>query len=183
MRVGDIIRRIRKEKNLKLVELSKRSGVALATLSRMEHGKMTGTIDSHMKICDALEINLPDLYRNLSNATKTVDFRARNTKADVFVHNKRSSAEILASKVLHKKMMPVLIRIDKDGSTDREETKPGVERFVYVADGKVTAYIGEQMYALMKGDTLYFESSLPHHFANTGTSEVRLISVTCPPNL
>ena len=58
-----------------------------------------------------------------------------------------------------------------------------VERFVYILEGKIEANIGDNRYSLVKGDTLYFESSLPHYFRNTGIGEARLISVTTPPSV
>ncbi len=183
MHVGEIIHKLRKERKMTLLELSQKSGVALATLSRMENGKMTGTLESHMKICEALEVSLPDLYRDLSQSQKTVEVQAKGTRNNVFIHDKKSSSEMLASKVLNKKMMPILIKINKGENTHKEETKPGVEKFIYVLDGKIEANIGKEKYKLTKGDTLYFDSSLPHYFKNIGTGETRLICVTCPPAL
>lgn len=183
MHVGNIINKIRKERKMTLLELSQKSGVALATLSRVENGKMTGTLESHMKICEALETSLPDLYRDLTSSEKTVDVQTEKTRTDVFIHDKKTSSEMLASKVLNKKMMPVLIKIQKGGATHKEETKPRVEKFVYVLDGKVEAVLGEEKYGLAKSDTLYFESSISHYFKNIGTGEARLISVSCPPVL
>jgi phosphoribosylamine-glycine ligase len=55
---GEIIHGLRKEKKITLLELSEKSGVALATLSRIENGKMTGTLKSHMNICKTLEIDI-----------------------------------------------------------------------------------------------------------------------------
>ncbi|MCX5680588.1 MAG: XRE family transcriptional regulator [Candidatus Omnitrophica bacterium] len=178
MHVGAIIHKLRKSKKMTLLELSNDSDVALATLSRMENGKMTGTLESHMKICKALETNLPDLYKDLSASKKIVELRPRVTRADVFVHDNKAAFEMLASNFMNKKMMPVLIKIGKSGRTHSEETKIGVERFIYILDGKVEANIGVNKYDLVKGDTLYFESSLPHH---SGLGEARLISVTTPP--
>ncbi len=166
-----------------LLELAQKSGVALATLSRMENGKMTGTLESHMNICKALEINLPELYRNLSASKKVVEVQTQKKHTDVFLHGKRTTSEILASNVLSKKMMPALIKIGKGETTHKEETKPGIEKFVYVLDGKIEAVLGEEKYNLTKGDTVYFESSIPHYFKNTGPDESRLICVTAPPVL
>ena len=45
MLIGEIIHRLRKEKKMTLVELAEKSGVALATLSRIENGRMTGTLN------------------------------------------------------------------------------------------------------------------------------------------
>src|SRR3989338_3031558 len=109
MNIGEIIRNIRNERKMTLAELSQKSGVALATLSRIENGKMTGTLQSHMKICEALEIPLPDLYRYLSLNEKAVEVQTNRLRSDVFVHDKKSSAEIIVSKALNKKMLPTLI--------------------------------------------------------------------------
>ena len=184
MQIGKTILRMRKERQMTLSELSKRSGVALATLSRMENGRMTGTLKSHMRICDALEMNLPELYRDLSSSKRLLDVRTSQGRTiGVFVHDKKSSTEMLASRSINKKMMPILITISAGGSTPKEETKRGIDKFIYVLDGKVEAHIGDEHYSLARSDTLYFESSIPHHFKNASASESRLLCVTCPPAL
>src|SRR3989338_7889778 len=145
MKKGEIIHALRKERKMTLLELSGKSGVALATLSRMENGKMTGTLDSHMRMAAGLEVKLTDLYRDLETANKKIDLHTKKTASDVFVHDKKSSSEMLTSKALNKKMMPTLIRIEKRGSTHREETKPGVEKFIYVLEGSLEAAVGDEV--------------------------------------
>ena len=183
MNVGEIIHRIRKERKMTLLELSNKSGVALATLSRMENGKMTGTLESHMNICKALEVSLPDLYKDLIASSRKIEVQTKKARTDVFVHDKKATSEMLAPNVLNKKMMPTMIKMSKGGRTHTEETKPGIEKFIYILDGKIETDIGGEKYNLTKGDTLYFESSVAHHFKNTGTGEARLICVVTPPAL
>lgn len=183
MHVGGIIHILRKERKMTLLELSNKSGVALATLSRMENGKMTGTLASHINICKALELSLPDLYRDLESSAKTIDIQAKKTRANIFVHDKKTTSEMLVPNILNKKMMPTMIKITKGGNTHNEETKPGIEKFVYVLDGKIEASIGKERYILGKGDTLYFESSVSHYFKNVGSLDARLICVITPPTL
>jgi transcriptional regulator with XRE-family HTH domain len=177
MNIGGTINKLRKENKMTLLELADKSGVALATLSRMENGKMTGTLESHMKICDALGITLPELYKNLYFSKKAIDIQKQKSRTEVFIHDKKSSEEMLASKVLNKKMMPVLIKISKGGKTQKEETKPGIEKFIYVLEGKIEADIGEEKYNLMKGDTLYFEGAMPHCFKNTHGHDTKLLCI------
>jgi len=182
MQVGEIIHKLRKERKMTLLELSTKSGVALATLSRMENGRMTGTLESHMNICKALEVSLPDLYRDLEASSKTVDVQTKKTRTDVFVHDKRSSSEMLAPNVLNKKMMPTMIRMQKGGNTHKEETGPGIEKFGYVLEGKIEANIGDEKYTVGKGDTLYFDASIPHYFRNIGAGDARMICIVTPPS-
>ena len=183
MHVGEIIHRLRTQKKMTLLELSEKSGTAIATLSRIENGIMTGTLKSHINICKALEVGLPEFYRELSVSQKTIELQTKEARTDVFVHDKRATSEMLASNVMNKKMLPMLIKINKNGTTHKEETKPGVEKFIYVLDGKIDVFIGDQQYDLTKADTLYFDSSLPHYFKNIGPGEARLICVVCPPVL
>jgi len=183
MHVGKIIHKFRKDKKMTLGELSKRSGVALATLSRIENGIMTGTLPSHMSIAKALDVNLLDLYKDLPAVKKTVEVKTTKDRQDVFVHNARSSSEMLVSKAMEKKMMPILLKIQKGGSTHKEETRSGIEKFIYLLDGVVEAVVGDEKYSLKKGDTLYFEASQPHQFKNTGKAEAKIISVVSPPAL
>jgi transcriptional regulator with XRE-family HTH domain len=183
MHVGNAIHKLRKERKMTLLELSEKSGVALATLSRVENNKMTGTLDSHIEICKALEINLPDLYKDLSASKKTIELHPKSNKTDIFIYDRKTSSEVLASNFMNKKMMPILIKIGKSGRTHSEETRPGVEKFIFVLDGKIEATIGENKYNMVKGDTLYFESSFPHYFKNIGNGEARVISVVSPPVL
>ena len=181
MLIGDIIYRLRKERKMTLLELSEKSGVALATLSRIENSKMTGTLQSHINICKALETDITELYKDLSLSKKKVEMRSRKARLDVFFHSKNASSEILISKDANKKMMPLIIKITKGGSTHNEVTKSGIEKFIYIAAGRIEANIGEEKYNLTKGDTLYFDSPAPHHFKNTGPGEANLICVVCPP--
>lgn len=183
MNVGEAIHKLRKEKKMTLLELSVKSGVALATLSRMENGRMTGTLESHIAICKALDVSLTDIYKDLMISSGKVEIEARKAGTGVFVHDKKASSEMLAANSFNKKMVPMMIKIAKGGDTHPEQTKSGIEKFIYVLDGKLEADIGEGKYKLVKGDTLYFESSAPHHFKNTGKAEVRLISVVSPPAL
>lgn len=183
MRIGEVIHNLRKDKKLTLAELSMRSGVALATLSRIENGRMTGTLKSHIEICKALEITLPDLYKDLAASKKTIEVQTKKERAEVFMHNKRVASEMLASNVIDKKMMPVRIRIGKGGVTLKEEAKSGPEKFIYILSGRVEANIGDNKYSLTKGDSLYFEASIPHYFKNSGADESSLICVICPPAL
>ncbi len=181
MSIGKTIHALRKENKMTLLELANKSGVALATLSRMENGKMTGTLKSHMKICDALGATLPDLYKNLYASKRAVDIHTQKSRTEVYIHDKKFSQDVLASKILNKKMLPILIKIDKGGKTHKESTRAGIEKFLYVLEGKIEVTIGEEKYDLMKNDTLYFDASEPHFFKNSSGHAAKLLCIISPP--
>ena len=181
MKIGKNLKALRKDRKMTLKELSAKSSVAIATLSRMEHDIMTGTLDSHMQICNALGIKLAEFYREVEDSGKNVSFARKKDEKDTLGPAKKSSVELLTTKVLTKKMMPILLRINKGGSSHREENKPGSEKFIYVFEGSITARVGKEEHTLVKGDSLYFDASLPHVFINTGRGEALGLCVLTPP--
>ena len=56
MNIGETIRVLRKEKNIKQFELADSSGVSQTYLSQIEKGVKTPTIDILKKICASLEV-------------------------------------------------------------------------------------------------------------------------------
>ena len=180
MYIGKRLKELRKSKGMSLTELAEKSGVQIATLSRIENMKMPGTIESHMNIARALEVDITQLYTDIVQKEDKVDLKTSRSQTDVFVHSDKSSYEILTSKILSKKMMPILLKLDPDGRTNAEQNQPGTEKFVYVLEGRLEVKLGEAAYALAKGNSLYFDASVKHHFANTGKATVRALCVGTP---
>jgi len=72
MKIGKKLRLLRKTQKVTLNELSKKSGVQVATLSRMENDIMVGTLESHIAICQGLGISLSTLYLEIEEDTMKV---------------------------------------------------------------------------------------------------------------
>lgn len=182
MKIGKKLKALRKEKKMTLKELSEKSGVQIATLSRIEHDIMTGTLQSHISICKALGVSLAAFYGEIESEDKSVSLTKRRQEREFFVQPKKSIIEMLTTKISDKKMMPLLVKIQKGGKTHKEENKVGAEKFIYILDGKIRADIGKETYNLSKGDSVYFDASLPHVFHNFGKSEARVLCVLTPPS-
>jgi len=181
MNIGKRLRTLRSKKKMSLKELSKESKVAMSTLSRIEHGIMTGTLESHMQICKALDISLAEFYKGLETGATNVTLLKANDKRDTFVYAQKSSLEFLTTKVMDKKMMPIMLRIAPNSQTHSEENKVGSEKFLYIFTGNITVQIGKDEYKLNKGASLYFNASAPHYFKNESSAEALLMCVSTPP--
>ena len=181
MHLGKTLKRLRKEKHITLVDLAKKSGVAIATLSRIENGKMIGRVESHIKLCEVLGVTLPELYKDFSR--KTLDVAKDKVGHTVGIQNKSFSSELLISDTHNKKIIPLVIRIVKSERTPTDKTNTGVDKFIYMLQGKIEANIGSEKYGLSENDSIYFDSSVPHYFKNTGIAEARLVCIIAPPVL
>lgn len=178
--IGTRVQELRKSKGMSLTELAQKSGVQMATLSRIENMKMTGSLESHINIAKALGVDITQLYTTLiREEDKTAVQTARSTP-DVFVHSEKSSYEILTTNVLNKRMMPILLKLEPGGETNIEQNPPGAEKFIFVLDGKIEIKVGGESYTLSKNNTLYFNAGLEHKFVNVGKILAKAICVGTP---
>ena len=183
MYIGHKIKELRKSQKMTLEDLSEKSGVQIATLSRIENMKMTGSIDSHMNIAKALGVDITQLYANIIKEDRAAEAKEEKAMSEMFVHSDKSSYEILTNKLLSKKMMPVLLKIDSGGKTNAEQNILGSEKFIFILDGKLEVHVGDQSYPLSKNNSLYFDASQKHYFVNQGRVTAKAICVLTPVSL
>ena len=181
--LGERIRSLRKAKHLTIVEVAKNTGIDQATLSRIENGKMTGTLDSHRRIAEVLGLRLPELYETVMQQLAQAKDKKVLQKMETFSHSGGAVAELLTTGVLQKRMMPVLLKIKGKGRTETEEYPSLTERFVYVLKGYIEAVIGRERKPLNQGQCLYFQASVPHYFLNRLKTEGQVLSVITPTSL
>lgn len=181
--LGKRIKNLRKKQNLTIVEISQKTGIDPATLSRIENEKMPGTLESHLKIAEALSIRLPELYENvLSEMAESVGQKEKNP-AETFTHSSGAVAELLVAGALQKKMMPVLLKLKAEGYTEEEEYPLGTERFIYVFKGTLELRLGSEKRLLHQGESVYFAASRAHACRNPLKTETQCLSVITPVSL
>lgn len=182
MKIGEKIRTYRKEKRMTLEELSSKSGVALATLSRMETGKMSGTLKAHTNICKSLGISIAELYREIEDSSKTIERLPEEKKPEQLEGSGKIKYGLLVARTSGKKMLPVTVTIAPGAETPADRNKPGTDKFLYVLKGIIEVEISGKSYFLKKSDSLYFDSSLKHSLKNRSSSETEIMSITSTQN-
>ena len=176
-KIGKRMREIRKQKKITLIELSKITGVAQATLSRMETGQMLGTVESHQKIAEALGISLSDLYEGIDRRVEAVRQSKAAEPRRVVLKNDSVRAELLTPNISSKKIVPILVTLSANGKTPMDRGERGVDKFVWVVDGEIQVAFDNATYDLSSNDTLYFEASAPHQFINKRSQQSKLLVV------
>lgn len=180
MYIGKRVKELRTQQDMTLTALAKASGVQIATLSRIEHLKMVGTLEVHYQIAKALSVDITQLYNNITTREEKAKIGIPNASTDVFVHSDKSSYEILTTQVMSKRMMPILLKIDAEGRTNKEQFARGSERFLYVLQGNVTVNVGKETFTLGRHHTLYFDATEPHCIINNTKNVAKVLSVTTP---
>ena len=181
--LGLQIRNLRRQKKITLIELSKITGVAQATLSRMETGLMVGTVKSHQKISEALGVSLAQLYEQLDARQGRTVFKVASTSRKVTAKTDQMKCELLTQEISKKKITPLLITLSANGKGGTEQLERGVEKLLFVLEGTAKVSLGTETYTLNPQDTLYFDASIPHQLSNTAAKQAKIFCVVSPSKI
>ncbi|MBI3313544.1 MAG: helix-turn-helix transcriptional regulator [Candidatus Omnitrophica bacterium] len=180
--LGQRIRTLRKTKGITLIEISKKTGIAQATLSRIETGAMSGTVESHEKVAEVLGIGLSELYSGVDSRYDEIAHTKPEERKATF-HSKSVEIELLTSESSKKKITPLLLTIQPASQTQMENQERGVEKFIYVLEGEINAKVDKEEFNLKTGETLYFDASLAHQIANEKQKAARLLIAVSPSKI
>ncbi len=163
--LGQSIRELRQQKQMTISELSSKTRLDSATLSRMENGKMTGTLQAHMSIADALNVSLPFLLE------KALDTSGQKLDQALLANDPISSEqdarqELLTGHLTKRKMTPTRLTINPKGKVTLEQLSIGSEKFIYVLEGKIQVSVGDKDQIISKGKGAYINASLHHYITN-----------------
>lgn len=179
--IGNKIRALRIRKNLRLKELAKRSGFTESFISKVEREGCAPSLASLKKILAVLGTDLGHFFDD--RETKFIpDIVVRKGERKEFLAEKSGiKLELLVSDVRDKKMEPLLVDTKVGGHSGSGEYSHAGEEFDFVLKGKVELLLGENKYILTKGDSVYFDASISHHWRNTGDIESTILRVVSPP--
>ncbi|MBF0253697.1 MAG: cupin domain-containing protein [Candidatus Omnitrophica bacterium] len=176
--VGPAVRMLRKRRGLTIAQVSRITRIDVATLSRIESGRMSGTVDAHFRIAEALNIRLPDLYESVLSSSP----RGASPKSNNFIPDPdaptASGSELLASDLPGSKMIPLRITLRGNKKTPPTAFDAGSERFVYTLKGALDIVFDSNAVRINTGESLYFNAARTHQFVNPGADNAVFLVVT-----
>jgi len=165
LNIGGEIRKIRKEKGYTLKELAHRTGFSTALLSQIENNVVSPPISTLWIIANALEIRLAHFFRQ-TPLNRHDYFIVR--KGEGRFMTRKESQMVLTYESLgfgkdDRTIEPFIIHFK--GEEDKESQDPMShtgEEFILVLTGEVYIEYGDQHFLLEPGDSMLFESVVPH---------------------
>lgn len=172
--MGELIKRRRKELGLTLQQLAERSGLSAPFISQAERDVSVPSLVSLLALAKALDVDL-SYFMEIAE-TKNVVHRAakpRRIRVDSPVDY------IDLSSAIHGRRLDVILMRIPPGHVFPVDQRNG-EDFLYLVEGELFATAGKTQTVLKAGDSMHFDSRLPHTARNTSTKEAVLLYVGTP---
>lgn len=181
--IGEKIRDLRQQRDLKLVELGDHTGLSAAMLSKIERGRLVPTLPTLMRIALVFSVGLDyffgDQKARYAFAIVRKDERIR-LPATLHGRHVPYEFESLDYAALEPKINAFLAHFQ--ALPDEKvpvHTHEGIE-FLYIIEGSMELIWRGEKHQLNAGDSVYFDATIEHGYRRVGKGACSGIVITRP---
>ncbi len=175
--IGENIRKLRTASNLTLKELGALSGVSIATISKIENGKISGGFETIYKIARGLGVLVTEIMA------------ADGSVAEALVVHKGDDEDVHPTTIYdyfpqayrrNGALNPYLMTIATRQAPDKRDwsVHDGEEVIIVVAGAIDLCLEGHERQRLQTGDSACFDCGIRHAFVCASDEAARIISVS-----
>ncbi|RDL42953.1 transcriptional regulator [Marinomonas piezotolerans] len=179
LELGKRVKAIRLTKGWTLEEVSKRTGIARSTLSKIENDQVSPSFAIVQKLIHGLEMELPQLF--VETKEHSIAGRRDITKAGQGEPHPTATYEheLLGFSISRKKMVPfkTIVRA-RSFDEFKEWVRHDGEEFLLVLSGSVTFF--SEFYEpveLSEGDSVYYDAAMGHIVVSTSAVDAQILWV------
>jgi transcriptional regulator with XRE-family HTH domain len=175
--VGTRLRQLRKGQGLSLRALAEMSELSFNTVSLIENGKNSPSVSTLQRLAGALHVPVASFFdaHELHNAI--VSQKKDHRPKGALIHG--TMEDLCAGSTMRRGQVLVVTLEPGADSGEAPIVHPGHD-VVYCLEGRLTYVVDGRTYGLSAGDSLVFEGSLPHRWANESQQRARSLLVICP---
>ncbi len=179
--IGDKLKHLRLRRKMGLVELSWHTGLSPVLLSKLEHGKLYPTVPTRSRISLAFSVGLEYFFgdekkKHTYAVTRKKDcLRFPESPGPMESAFEFESLDFLATDRKFNAYLAEFLPLPPDKI--RLHHHPGVE-FIYALKGTLALKVGTEVEQLETGDSVYFDSQLPHGYSRSRAKPWTALVVT-----
>ena len=186
-RIGGKITTLRTSLGLSQEELAERCDCDVRTIAGLEDGQLAPSLAPLIKITRALGVRLGTLLDDdnqvgpvitlKDEADKVERLKSLETSSDAGVLDFFSLAEGKSAR----HMEPFMISVNPSDSQTHALSSHEGEEFVHVLDGEIEIEYGKDLHVLGAGDSIYYDSIVPHQLRAHGSAQAKILAVVYAP--
>lgn len=186
LNLGSKIRKLRKQRAMTLQEVSNSTGLSKPLLSQVENNIAAPPIATLIKISTALGVKITHFFKeqDQENRIVVVKKEQRYGIKKLSHHDKELGIgyryESLAYPMVGKQMEPFLIEIEPRKDQDLSYNDHKGEEFLFIMEGAVEFKSADQAHRLDEGDSIYFDSGIPHALRGIGGTAKAIAVIHTP---
>jgi quercetin dioxygenase-like cupin family protein len=172
--IGEKIKNVRIEKSVPLERIANETGFSVDHLKKIESGKAIPPVGAILQIARALEIDSASLLKEPeSKMEKRITAHTKRTENYAYT--------TLTPGAENKHLKAFRVAIEANEEHKGVDYHHEGEEFDYVLSGKVQVTVGDHVNTLAAGDSLHFNSAIPHRLRSVSAERAELLVVIYTP--
>ncbi len=183
--VGERIKSLRESKSMTIEELAKKAELSVEQIQRIEDDIDLPSLSPLIKISHALEVRLGTFFDDQSVNGPVICRKDHYSDSVTFSNNTTNSRKNMEYHSLSKSktdrhMEPFVIDVNPTADDYVLSTHEG-EEFIYILEGTMELVYGKNKYLLNPGDSVYYDSIIPHHIHGYEGQKAKILAVIYTP--
>ncbi len=178
--LGNQVRNLRNKRDLTLQDLAGLTGLSKPNLSQIENNLVTPPIATLLKISSALGVAIGYFFQDSEQDSGIVVVRKKDrygVAKGPHISHIGYQYEPLAYPKIDKSMEPFIVHMEEREADDIKYNNHKGEEFLYVIEGTLEFRSGNSVITLEEGDSLYFDSVVPHGYRGIGGPAKTLVVI------
>jgi transcriptional regulator with XRE-family HTH domain len=163
--IAEKLRELRTSHRYSMRKLASIAGVSTSLISDVERGRVEPSISVLKRLAHALDVNLTYFFSEGGSGTGRIVRAAQRRRIRQPLVGRGIEFELLGPDTVAD-MEPVYGRYDPGASMGTEPISHEGEEWGIVIRGRLKVWVGDEIYFLEEGDTIWFPSTEPHRMAN-----------------
>lgn len=181
IQISNKIKEIRKQKNITVQELATKADVSKGLISQIENNRTVPSLPVLMSIVQSLNLDLNEFFKDISPKKKTQPKIIHKSPKDYQTFEKEYAKGFLYHRVFTRNIQSgpvdfVLLEMKKGARRNKMVHSESFE-YNYMIRGKVEMHLEEKSYIFSEGESMFYDSRVPHRLANIGNDDALMLIV------
>lgn len=167
--IGAKLKQRRAEKKLSIAELSRLSDVSTGLISQIERDLVVPSVTTLWRLAQALDTNINYFFHEEPAEDQFIIRKGEHQT--IVTHHNSSYYKLLHTNRDDRALDMMVITLKSGHTYDKKALCHKGEECGYVLKGTLTVLLNGKDYILEEGDSIYFNSTLPHKYINNGEED------------
>lgn len=181
MPIGEQIRRRRKEVGLSVRDLAEKTGFSPSYVSLLERDLVNPSVAAVKKVAACLGVPVGSLMDGPEHSHSGVGGVVRRGRRKGIIYPGSDVRFELLAPDLNRKIEPLWLTAPVGADSGDYGYEHEGEECIVVVKGRIEIWVGDEKQELEAGDSIYFDSSIPHRWRNAGDDIAEAVWVITPP--
>lgn len=181
--LGAAIRHARRKQEVTLEQVARKSKLSVSYLSQVERDRMAPSLSALKRIAQALDIPAGTLMFSKSDVRRHAPVAVvRQTERKRLVFPGSAIRYEMLTPDLRRRASLLWLHAPAGAESGTSPFSHDGEDAVVVLQGRLSVEVGGVWHELSKGDSIYFDSQLPHRWRNATGQPAVAIWLSTPPS-